>query len=84
MILTCRSSSLLLYFSRAGVHATIKAVVLETHHWHITHRDNQQQLAIYIYIYILIVVSQSAAMSANWKFKLDARIIWCREGRVFV
>ena len=26
MILTCRSSSLLLYFSRAGVHATIKAV----------------------------------------------------------
>ena len=63
-----------------GVHATIKAVVLETHHWHITHRDNQQQLAIYI----LIVVSQSAAMSTNWKFKLDARIIWYREGRVFV
>lgn len=26
MILTCRSSSLVLYFSKAGVHATIKAV----------------------------------------------------------
>ena len=70
MILTCRSSSLLLYFSRAGVHATIKAVVLKTHHWHITHRDNEQQLAMYI----LIVVSQSAAMSTNWKFNLDAKI----------
>lgn len=75
MILTCRSSSLLLYFSRAGVHATIKAVVLETHHSHVTHRDNQQQLAMYI----LIVVSQRAAMSTNWKFKLNVKImVWIR------